>query len=218
MKPKIFFISLIITLCFLSCENPSDPNMGYVKGYVSKNNQLPVSEAGVFLHNAIYSNKIVDVDAEYDSKEEALQSIQSDYKVLNRETNAGGYFRFDYVLVGDYVLEVNKGDSIGRVINVDLTDNNNGLHFDINLYETGSIAVKFSKGDLVFIKEIMRADTCANNGKLLMEGIPQGVYSVYLFQNNVFTEFQGGKVEVFQGETTEISDSTVTIQCISILE
>lgn len=203
MKITYIFLCLSFYIFLLHCENSSKPTFIQLQGNVYIDSIVPVYNAYVLLHRQKNIDKVL--SNKYASKYDADWEISS--ATFYRFTDENGYFCFEYVLEGDFNLEISLNDSLGKLLPVSITDEQSLVHKDVtNLLQTGSLQGYFFDESLIYLKEINYSFIPDSLGIFVLRGIPVGLYSVYMYApwDSLFHEiqYQGGKVPIFEDSIT----------------
>jgi hypothetical protein len=182
---KVYFLSLISFFLSCSCSNNNIAGVGSetdtgctVAGLIQYSDSSAVVHAGVTLHDQRLIKKIT-----LGKMAAAPVLIRSG----STFTNINGFFSFDSVDTGGYLVEVNDHDSLGAVLPATVKPKDtlvqvNGTlkRFGIIIGKVDTAGIGKNKNVSIFLPEIGRIITVDSAGNFIIKNLPVWNYQMRL--------------------------------------
>jgi hypothetical protein len=181
---KVFFLSFLLFFLSCSCSNNvagtgSETDTGCaVAGLIQYSDSLPVVHADVILHDQRFIKRITL------SKRLAGTSLIRSGSTL---TNINGFFRFDSVDTGGYLVEINDHDTLGAVLPTQINLGDTLKEVNGILHKFGTIIGKIdttgigkNKSVAIYLPEIGQTVSVDSAGNFIVKNLPAWNYQIRL--------------------------------------
>ena len=182
---KVYFLSLLSFFLSCSCSNNGIAGTGSetdtgctVAGLVQYSDSTAVVHAGVILHDQRLIKKIT-----LNKTATALVLIRSG----STFTNINGFFRFDSVDTGGYLVEINDHDTLGAILPATVKPKDTLVQVNGTLKRCGLIIGKVdttgigkNKNVSIFLPEIDRIIAVDSAGNFIINNLPVWNYQLRL--------------------------------------
>jgi hypothetical protein len=233
MKFRTLIIALLVTglYCGLGPDSRvagTETDTGEIVGIVVYSDSTPVQGADVIMRD---QSKLKFIIAQKLGKNSAARKFVGK-RFDSTKTSPAGVFVFDSVDTGNYYIEINDHDSLGALVEAQISESEPEFVVDtILLRRKGAIEGKVDpelvnvlKGTQVYIQEIDRIVSVDSVGYFIATGLPQwDKYTIRIIIGDslVITESDTLKIDVSQNDTTQLANvgsKTGTVQIQGIIK
>lgn len=174
-----------------------------VRGMVVYNDSTPVFNADIFLHNP-----------QQDYSPAALGKRSANIRSATTRSHADGFFRFDSVDTGHFLIETNDHDSMGALDSAEVRPGDTLVEIRVVIDRFGFIEGRINTSELshperasIYLPEIERHAKVDSKGYFIIEKLPAWDYQVRVGINDSLLSMDTDtmSISVKSSDTTRIS-------------